>query len=80
VIRLSHALGLRVVAEGVETAAQNDILLQMGCDELQGYHFARPMSADALQAWAQAGAGAAPGARGAGTKALAFSDSVLGHN
>ncbi|WP_326534166.1 putative bifunctional diguanylate cyclase/phosphodiesterase [Pseudorhodoferax sp.] len=53
VIRLAHALGLRVVAEGVETAAQRDILLQMECDELQGFHFARPMPADALQAWAR---------------------------
>ena len=76
VIRLSHALGLRVVAEGVETAAQNDILLEMGCDELQGYHFARPMSAEALQAWAQAGTMALGGAS---HEPLVFSDSVLGH-
>jgi len=40
------------VAEGVETAAQRDILLQLGCDELQGYFFARPMSAAALLSWA----------------------------
>ena len=70
VIRLSHALGLRVVAEGVETAAQNDILLQMGCDELQGYYFARPMPADALWAWAQDA--------GPERAAVPFSSSVLG--
>ena len=52
VTRLAHALGLLVVAEGVETAGQRDILLELGCDELQGYFFAKPMPADALLAWA----------------------------
>ena len=51
VIHLAHALGLRVVAEGVETRAQRDILLQLDCDELQGYFYARPMPADAVLAW-----------------------------
>lgn len=54
VIRLAHALGLRVVAEGVETPGQRDILLAMGCDELQGFLFARPMTADALVGWSSA--------------------------
>ena len=53
VVGLAHALGLRVVAEGVETAGQRDILLSMQCDELQGYFFARPMPADMLLAWAR---------------------------
>ena len=52
VVRLAHALGLKVVAEGVETAGQRDILLELGCDELQGYFFARPMPAADLLAWA----------------------------
>ena len=52
VIRLAHAMGLRVVAEGVETSGQRDILQQLECDELQGYFFARPMPADTLLAWA----------------------------
>ena len=51
VVRLAHALGLRVVAEGVETSSQRDILLSLGCDELQGYFFAHPMSAAKLLAW-----------------------------
>jgi EAL domain-containing protein (putative c-di-GMP-specific phosphodiesterase class I) len=48
VVHLAHALGLRVVAEGVETPEQHAILVEMGCDELQGFYFARPMSAQAL--------------------------------
>jgi len=51
VIKLSHALGLTVVAEGVETASQLEILRRLGCDELQGFLFARPMPARHLQAW-----------------------------
>ncbi|HEX7385181.1 MAG TPA: bifunctional diguanylate cyclase/phosphodiesterase [Burkholderiaceae bacterium] len=52
VVRLAHALGLKVVAEGVETERQREILVGMGCDELQGYLFAKPMSARALLIWA----------------------------
>jgi diguanylate cyclase (GGDEF)-like protein len=52
VIKLAHALERRVVAEGVETQDQRDLLVAMGCDELQGYLFARPMSATALGLWA----------------------------
>lgn len=51
VIKLAHALGLSVVAEGVETGGQRDILRALACDELQGYFFARPMPGDALPAW-----------------------------
>ncbi len=51
VIHMAHSLGLSVVAEGVETSAQRDALLRLGCDELQGYFFARPMPADALLQW-----------------------------
>jgi EAL domain-containing protein (putative c-di-GMP-specific phosphodiesterase class I) len=52
VIKLAHALGLHVVAEGVETARQRDILLKLQCDELQGYLFARPMASRLLTLWA----------------------------
>jgi diguanylate cyclase (GGDEF)-like protein len=55
VIRLAHALGLRVVAEGVETDRQCEILATLGCDEFQGYLFARPMQAQQVAAWLAAG-------------------------
>jgi diguanylate cyclase len=51
VIRLAHALGLRVVAEGVETERQCEILATLGCDEFQGYLFARPMAAEQVIIW-----------------------------
>jgi diguanylate cyclase (GGDEF)-like protein/PAS domain S-box-containing protein len=45
VITAAHALGAKVVAEGVETAAQSVMLSALKCDALQGYLFAKPMSA-----------------------------------
>jgi diguanylate cyclase len=54
VIQMAHALELRVVAEGVETAAQRDALLALGCDEFQGYLFAKPLPADTVLRWAVA--------------------------
>lgn len=50
-IALGRKLGLRVVAEGIETQAQADFLAAQGCDEGQGWLFARPMSADDLPVW-----------------------------
>ena len=52
VVKLGQALNLKVVAEGVETEAQHQILRSLGCDELQGFLFAKPMSAEALKLWA----------------------------
>lgn len=49
-IALAHSLGLRVVAEGVETTAQRDLLRELGCDFGQGYLFARPLDAMAFEA------------------------------
>ncbi|MEQ9061697.1 MAG: EAL domain-containing protein [Gammaproteobacteria bacterium] len=51
VISMARGLGLRTVAEGVETAAQRDFLRDAGCDELQGYYFSEPRAADDLVAW-----------------------------
>ena len=47
-IELAHAIGMRVVAEGVETAAQLSELREMGCDVVQGWYIARPAPADEL--------------------------------
>ena len=44
-ISLAHSLRLKVVAEGVESEAQAKILRRLGCDELQGYLFSRPLTA-----------------------------------
>ena len=52
VVHMAHSLDMRVVAEGVETRKQRDLLLEMGCDELQGYLFAKPMRARELGVWA----------------------------
>ena len=49
VIGMAQGLGLQVVAEGVETAAQRDFLLGEGCDLLQGYLVARPMPVAQLE-------------------------------
>jgi diguanylate cyclase (GGDEF)-like protein len=57
VVKLAQALGLKVVAEGVETEAQHEILRSLGCDELQGFLFARPMAPTALSEWALADTG-----------------------
>ena len=45
IIVMAHALGMQVIAEGVETALQRDLLAAAGCDYAQGYLYARPMSA-----------------------------------
>ncbi len=50
-IELGHNLGLTVVAEGVETEHELAELRRFGCDEAQGYFFARPMPAPALERW-----------------------------
>jgi EAL domain-containing protein (putative c-di-GMP-specific phosphodiesterase class I) len=47
---MSHALGMEVVAEGVETSVQRQFLSLYGCEFFQGYLFGRPMPIDA---WAE---------------------------
>ena len=45
-IQMAHSLGLGVVAEGVETATQLEFLRRLGCDTVQGYYIAKPLSAN----------------------------------
>ncbi len=54
-IALGHTLGLSIVAEGVELLAQADQLTQLGCDELQGFYFSRPLTAQDLARWLDRG-------------------------
>lgn len=51
IIQLSRNLGLRTVAEGVETADQLAILEERGCDEVQGYYFCKPQPPEAIEAY-----------------------------
>lgn len=53
-IQLGHSLGMKVVAEGVETAATFHWLRSLGCDLAQGYWIARPLRAADVGAWAEA--------------------------
>ena len=50
-IELGHALGLRVVAEGVEDALSQELLAGWGCDVVQGFHIARPQPIGDLRRW-----------------------------
>ena len=51
IIGMAHALGYRTIAEGIETPQQQAYLKSLGCNDLQGYRFAQPMDAEALEAW-----------------------------
>jgi diguanylate cyclase (GGDEF)-like protein len=51
VVELGRNLGMRVIAEGVETNPQRQALLALGCQEAQGYLYARPMAADQFEDW-----------------------------
>jgi EAL domain-containing protein (putative c-di-GMP-specific phosphodiesterase class I) len=67
-IRMSHALGYRVVAEGVETQEELARLVALECDEVQGYLLARPMPPAAIPAWI--------GERGAASAGMALRQAV----
>ena len=43
IVEMSNKLGMPVIAEGVETKEQADFLLNIGCDIIQGYYYAKPM-------------------------------------
>jgi EAL domain-containing protein (putative c-di-GMP-specific phosphodiesterase class I) len=50
-LRLGHALGLHVVAEGAETQAEFEHLRLLGCDSVQGYYISRPLPAAQFLTW-----------------------------
>jgi EAL domain-containing protein (putative c-di-GMP-specific phosphodiesterase class I) len=60
IVEMARTMGMGTVAEGVEDAAQLEVLRQAGCDAVQGYLLARPMPLPALQDWLGARAHAAP--------------------
>jgi EAL domain-containing protein (putative c-di-GMP-specific phosphodiesterase class I) len=51
ILQMARHLKLRTTAEGVENAATAERLTRLGCDEVQGYHYARPLPAPALDRW-----------------------------
>ncbi|MBM6552059.1 putative bifunctional diguanylate cyclase/phosphodiesterase [Marinomonas ostreistagni] len=52
-IAMAKGLNMKVIAEGVETAAQAQYLAQHGCDAIQGYYYARPMPNNEFKAWSK---------------------------
>ena len=48
---MAHAIGAKVVAEGVESEEVGRLLCELGCDEAQGYYFARPGPAEEMSEW-----------------------------
>lgn len=53
IIDIGKSQDITICAEGVETALHAEILRDLGCDQLQGYYFAKPMAKDAFAAFAQ---------------------------
>ena len=51
IINVAHTLRMRVIAEGVETAEQRDVLIELGCDEMQGHLYAAAMSEEEFVGW-----------------------------
>lgn len=53
IISMAHSLELETIAEGVETAAQQALLQQLGCQAIQGYHYGKPLPAEQARAFIQ---------------------------
>jgi EAL domain-containing protein (putative c-di-GMP-specific phosphodiesterase class I) len=64
IVVMAHKLGLKVIAEGVETVEQRDLLAAIGCDFGQGYLFSRPIPADDFTALLHSGLPAKESANG----------------
>ena len=80
-VTLARRMGLQVIAEGAETEAICEVLLSLGCDRAQGFHFAKPLSADALEAWDthRSGAGGRHrGSEGAAARSIAAPKRLAG--
>jgi diguanylate cyclase (GGDEF)-like protein/PAS domain S-box-containing protein len=54
IVQLGHSLGLYVIAEGIETHDDRELVEQQQCDGMQGYHFSRPLRAEDVPAWMRA--------------------------
>lgn len=48
IVVMAHRLGLKIIAEGVETQGQRDLLATAGCEYIQGYFYAKPMPKEAF--------------------------------
>jgi diguanylate cyclase (GGDEF)-like protein/PAS domain S-box-containing protein len=64
IVVMAHSLGLKVVAEGVESVGQAEFLRALGCDEAQGYYFCKPVPAHELARLVLEGAGSGRGRAG----------------
>ncbi len=53
IISMANSLGFTTIAEGVETEQQLEILRQLGCDEVQGYFYSKPLPAGEFEAFAR---------------------------
>ncbi len=51
IVAIAHTLGMRVIAEGVETPLQLSIIRDLGCEEIQGFYLSKPLEAHAIEAW-----------------------------
>lgn len=59
IVNMADRLGVRTLAEGIETRGERDVLQALGCEDAQGFHFARPMPIQETVDWASAYFGAA---------------------